>query len=134
MNQRNGMETAIHTAMTAKRLAAIARAAAVSGAKGAALQAAKEYAPALTKALFALLVILILIPFLIVSALPNIYFGFDSSTSGDIAAMNAQAKAVMQYYLDSWILGRKRGRKDVAELFQSGGLCPMCGWRKTWET
>ncbi len=116
MNQRNGMETAIHTAMTAKRLAAIARAAAVSGAKGAALQAAKEYAPALTKALFALLVILILIPFLIVSALPNIYFSFDSNTSGDIAAMNAQAKAVTQYYREFLDFDESEVEKMVAEL------------------
>ncbi len=49
MSQRNSMDTAIHTAITAKRLAAVARAAAGSGAKGAALQAAKEYAPALAQ-------------------------------------------------------------------------------------
>ncbi len=116
MSQRNGMDTAIHTAITAKRLAAVARAAAVSGAKGAALQAAKEYAPALAKALFFLLTLLILTPFLIVSALPNIYFGFDSNLSGDIAAMNSQAKAVTRYYREFLDFDDDEIEKIAAEL------------------
>ena len=57
MSQRTGMDAAIHTAVTAKKAAAIARAAAAAGAKGAALQAAKEYAPALAKAVFCLLML-----------------------------------------------------------------------------
>ncbi|WP_286156015.1 hypothetical protein, partial [Parabacteroides goldsteinii] len=58
--------------------------------------------------------LLILIPFLIVSALPNIYFGFDSSTSGDIAAMNAQAKAVTQYYREFLDFDESEVEKMVA--------------------
>ena len=98
MSQRTGMDAAIHTAVTSKKAAAIARAAAAAGAKGAALQAAKEYVPAFAKAVFCLLMLSVLIPFLIVAAIPNIYFGFDSSSSGDITAMNSQARAVTQYY------------------------------------
>ena len=116
MSQRTGMEAAIHMAVTAKKAAAIARAAAAAGAKGAALQAAKEYAPALAKAVFCLLMLSVLIPFLIIAAIPNIYFGFDSSSSGDITAMNSQAKAVTRYYREFLDFDEAEIEKLVAEL------------------
>ncbi len=116
MKERNGMDAALHTALTAKRLAAIARAAAVAGAKGAAVQTAKEYAPMLAKAVFALFILSLVIPLLIISAIPNIYFGFDSSSSEDILALNRQAQAVTQYYREFLDLGEDEVDKIVAEL------------------
>ena len=108
MKERNGMDAALHTALTAKRLAAIARAAAVAGAKGAAVQAAK--------AIFALFILSLVIPLLIISAIPNIYFGFDSSSSEDILALNRQAQVVTQYYREFLDLSEDEVDKIVAEL------------------
>ena len=116
MKERNGMDAALHTALTAKRLAVIARVAAVAGAKGAAVQAAKEYAPMLAKAVFALFVLSLVIPLLIISAIPNIYFSFDSSSSADIVALNRQAQAVTQYYREFLDLSEDEVDKIVAEL------------------
>ena len=116
MKERNGMDAALHTALTAKRLAAIARAAAVAGAKGAAVQAVKEYAPMLAKAIFALFILSLVIPLLIISAIPNIYFGFDSSSSADIVALNRQAQAVTQYYREFLDLDEDEIGRIVAEL------------------
>ena len=116
MKERNGMDAALHTALTAKRLAAITRAAAVAGAKGAAVQTAKEYAPMLAKAVFALFILSLVIPLLIISAIPNIYFGFDSSSSADIVALNRQAQAVTQYYREFLDLDEDEIERMVAEL------------------
>ncbi len=86
MSEKNGMQKAADAALTAKRLAAVAKAAAAAGLKGAAVQAAKEFSPTLIKVAVIALVILLLLPFLIVAALPNIFFQYDDNAASDIQA------------------------------------------------
>lgn len=98
MSNKSNMEKTIDAAIMAKKMSAIAKAAAVAGIKGAALQAAKEFSPQLVKAVIIILILLLLIPFLIVSALPNIFFGYSASSSEDITAMTNQAKTIESAY------------------------------------
>ena len=70
----------------------------------------------LAKAIFALFILSLVIPLLIISAIPNIYFGFDSSSSADIVALNRQAQAVTQYYREFLDLSEDEVDKIVAEL------------------
>ena len=67
-------------------------AAAVSGVHGAAAAAVKETVPALVKFLLAVLLIMIVIPMVVFTALPNIFFGYDSSNTASVIHMTEQAK------------------------------------------
>ena len=80
------------------RAAHILTALATTGAKGAALAAAQEAAPFLIKIVVGLLVLLLLIPMLVFTALPNIFFGYDSSTTPDIMGFTASAHGLEAVY------------------------------------
>ena len=75
----------------ARAAAHIAAALATTGAKGAALAAAQEAAPFLVKLAAGLLILLLLIPMLVFTALPNIFFGYDSSTTPEIMDLTTSA-------------------------------------------
>jgi len=95
--EKNGMDRAVDAAITAKKIAAIAKAAAMAGVKGAALQAAKEFSPQLVKIIIIILMILILLPFLIVAALPNIFFQYDTADSS-VKNMTDKAISIEEAY------------------------------------
>jgi len=98
MSERSGSQRAADAAVTAKKLASIAKAAAAAGVKGAAVQTAKEFYPTAIKAVVIVLIVLILLPFLLAAALPNIFFQYDGNDSADVKAMTAQAKAIERAY------------------------------------
>ena len=75
----------------ARAAAHIAAALATTGAKGAALAAAQESAPYLIKIIAGALALLLLIPMLLFTVLPNIFFGYDSSTTPDVMDFTASA-------------------------------------------
>lgn len=75
----------------AQAAAHILAALAASGPKGMAFAAAREAAPYLIKIAAGLIALALLIPMLIFTALPNTLFGFDSSTTPDIAEFTASA-------------------------------------------
>ena len=87
-------------ARAGKALANILKAAASGGLKGAAIAAAKEYAPELIKIAVCILIVQIVIPMVVISALPNIFFGFSSSTSPDVARMSRQAQTIGLEYVN----------------------------------
>ena len=99
IEQRSGLQTAADLARFGKSVAKIIKAAAAAGLKGAAVTAAKEFAPQLIKLAIVLLIIVILIPMVIVSALPSIFFGFDSVSTDSVSQMSLQARTIGGVYM-----------------------------------
>ncbi len=84
---------------TARAAAHILTALAATGAKGAALAAAQEAAPFLIKIAAGLLVLLLLIPMLVFTALPNMFFGYENSNAEEVTRMTQQALALGGVYI-----------------------------------
>ena len=76
----------------------IARGAAAGGVYGAAFEAAKSFLPELLKLFIILLFIVILVPMLIFTAIPNILFGYGSSSDQDIIDFTASAEELGSRY------------------------------------
>ena len=93
-NNRSGFQTAASLARLGNAARRIAKAAATAGLKGAAVAAAQESAPLLAKVAVGIIVALIVLPMLIISAIPSIFFGYDGSESESIVRMNQQAASI----------------------------------------
>lgn len=76
----------------------IARGAAAGGVYGAAFEAAKSFLPEFLKLFVILLFIVILVPMLIFTAIPNILFGYGSSSDQDIIDFTASAEELGSRY------------------------------------
>lgn len=98
-NSRSGIQTAADLARRAKAIYNIIRAAAAAGLKGAAVAAVKETLPFLIKVAVGVLVVVLLVPIVIFTALPNIFFGFDSSDTEKVKEMTEQALEVAGAYM-----------------------------------
>jgi len=98
-NSRSSLQTAADLGRAAKAAYRIAQAAAVSGVHGAAAAAVKETVPALVKFLLVVLLIMILIPMVVFTALPNIFFGYDSSDTASVIHMTEQAMRIGGAYM-----------------------------------
>ena len=98
-NTRTGLQRAVDLAYAARAARRILQAAAVGGLHGAAAVAVKETAPFLVKRLLAVLVALIVLPMVIFTALPNIFFGYSSSDTDAIAQMTGQAMTIGGVYM-----------------------------------
>ncbi|WP_409969913.1 hypothetical protein RFF05_08440 [Bengtsoniella intestinalis] len=103
---RSGAEIAAKLAQLAVSLARIIKAAMAAGLHGAAVAAAKEALPFLVKVVAWALFIAILIPMLIISAIPNIFFGFLSDVSSPVVDMAEKAIEIGSAYMgiDVWIV------------------------------
>lgn len=98
-NSRSALQTAADFARAARAAYRVAQAAAVSGIHGAAATAVKETFPFLLKILLALLISLIVIPMVIFTALPNIFFGYHSSDTDSVIHMTEQAMSLGGAYM-----------------------------------
>ena len=98
-NTRTGLQRAVDLAYAARAARRILQAAAAGGLHGAAAVAVKETYPFLVKCLLAVLVALIVIPMVIFTALPNIFFGYSSSDTDAIAQMTGQAMTIGGVYM-----------------------------------
>ena len=98
-NSRSFLQTAADLGRAAKAAYRIAQAAAVSGVHGAAAAAVKETVPALVKFLLVVLLIMIVIPMVVFTALPNIFFGYDSSDTASVIHMTEQAMRIGGAYM-----------------------------------
>ena len=96
---RTGIETAAALARLANSIRRVIRAAMAGGLKGAAIAAAKETAPFLLKVVIGVAIFLIVTPMLVFAALPSIFFGFDSSETEQIQAMNVKAASLRGVYM-----------------------------------
>ena len=91
---RSGWQTAADLARAGKAAANIARAAASSGVYGAAAAAAKEAAPTLIKIILCLIVAAIITTMAVFTAIPNIFFGYDTSAKENVIQMTRQAASI----------------------------------------
>lgn len=94
-NQSSTGQKAVRAASAA---ANIARGAAAGGLYGAAFEAAKSFLPELIRLFVILLFIVILLPMLIFTALPNVLFGYSSSTDQEIIDFTASAQELDSMY------------------------------------
>lgn len=99
-DSRTGVQAAANTAQLARAATRIIRAAMTAGTKGAAIAAVKETAPLIIKAAAFILGIFVLFPLLVFVSLPNIFFGFDSVATENIAQMTAQALDIGSAYMN----------------------------------
>jgi hypothetical protein len=79
-------------------IANISKGAASGGLSGAAAGAVKSFLPEMLKAVAIAIISVVLLPLLVLMALPNILFGFGSAVSDDVLAMNDGAKALGDAY------------------------------------
>ena len=98
-NSRSGLQRAADLAYTARAARCILRAAAVSGVHGAAAVAVKESVPLLLKTLLAVLAVLIVLPMAVFTAIPNIFFGYNSSDTEAVVQMTEQAVTIGGAYM-----------------------------------
>lgn len=92
--ERSGLQTAAGVAHTAAAAARIAKAAAASGAPGAAAEAAKEALPFLVKLIVGLIIGALIVPMLVFTAMPNMFFGYEHTAVEQISSMREKALAV----------------------------------------
>lgn len=96
---RSGLQTAVDFAHAARAAKRIMQAAAASGVHGAAAATAREVFPLLLKVLIAVLVVFIVVPMVIFTALPNIFFGYNSSGTDTVIQMTQQAMTLGGVYM-----------------------------------
>ena len=93
-NSRSSAQTAAELARMGKAIAKTVKAAAAGGVEGAAVTAAAEFAPELIRIAAGVLAALLLIPLVVIWALPNMFFGYQSVVSQDVSAMTQKAFAI----------------------------------------
>lgn len=98
-SDRSGLQTAAQVARAAKAIANIAKAAAASGLHGAAVATAKEALPFLVKLALGIIIAVYVLLMVVITAIPNMFFGFGSTTTTEIADMNIQAKTLGGTYM-----------------------------------
>ena len=96
---RSGLQTAADIARAVRAAYRMIRATAASGVYGAAAVAAQEAFPFLLKILLSVSIALIVIPMVIFTALPNIFFGYNSSEKDTIVQMTQQAMTLGGVYM-----------------------------------
>lgn len=76
----------------------IARGAATGGVYGAAVEATKSFLPELVRLAVVLLFVVILVPMLVFTALPNVLFGYSSATDQEIIDFTSSARELESIY------------------------------------
>lgn len=98
-NSRSGLQKAADLAHAARAARRILQASAAAGVQGAAAVAIKESVPLLLKILLAVLAALLIIPMVVFTALPNIFFGYGSSGTDAVIQMTGQAMTIGGVYM-----------------------------------
>ena len=97
-SERSGAQIAASAARAGKALVNIVKGASAGGLAGAATAAAREFAPELIKVLLCITITLLIIPMLLIAAIPNMFFGYDSISSPSMAEFNSRAKEIGSLY------------------------------------
>lgn len=98
-SRRSGRQVVVETARGAKALINVVRAAIAAGLHGAVTTAAKESLPFLIKVVTWVVFFGAVLPMLVFTALPNIFFGYESSQSPTIVDMSEQALMIGGAYM-----------------------------------
>ena len=98
-NRRSAAEVMANAARVVKAAVNIVRAAIVGGLHGAAAAAAKELLPTIIKLAVGVLIAIIVIPMFVISAMPNMFFGYETSEKDSQITMREQALSIGGAYL-----------------------------------
>ena len=98
-NRRSAAEVMANAARVVKAAVNIVRAAIVGGLHGAAAAAAKELLPTIIKLAVGVLIAIIVIPMFVISAMPNMFFGYETSEKDPQITMREQALSIGGAYL-----------------------------------
>ena len=100
----------------AAKLLRIARGLATGGIKGALVETALSFAPQLIKAAIVIISILIFLPYLIIAAVPNFMFQFNSSASHDVKEMSEKAKIIESAYKSTQDYKKKEVESIISQI------------------
>ena len=98
-NRRSAAEVMANAARVVKAAVNIVRAAIAGGLHGAAAAAAKELLPTIIKLAVGVLIAIIVIPMFVISAMPNMFFGYETSEKDPQITMREQALSIGGAYL-----------------------------------
>ena len=98
-NHRSAAEVMANAARVVKAAVNIVRAAIAGGLHGAAAAAAKELLPTIIKFAVGVLIAIIVIPMFVISAMPNMFFGYETSEKDPQITMREQALSIGGAYL-----------------------------------
>ena len=98
-NRRSAAEVMANAARVVKAAVNIVRAAIAGGLHGAAAAAAKELLPTIIKFAVGVLIAIIVIPMFVISAMPNMFFGYETSEKDSQITMREQALSIGGAYL-----------------------------------
>lgn len=98
-DHRSALETITNAAQKAVAAARIARAALLGGLHGAALETVKQAFPTLVKFAVGFVIAFVLLPLLVISAMPNMFFGYETSEKDMQITMREQALTVGGAYM-----------------------------------
>ena len=98
-NDRSFLQTAIDLANKVKAAVRIAKAALVAGLKGAAVAAVKEALPVLVKLAIGFVIAAVVIPMVVFTVLPNMFFGYENATDEEQIIMRTKALTIGGAYM-----------------------------------
>ena len=98
-DSRSGIQRTADRARRVKQIAHILQAALLSGVHGAVGAAVKESLPLLLKLAIGFLIAALVVPMLVFTAFPNMFFGYDKGESEPIVRMTGQAMTIGATYL-----------------------------------
>ena len=98
-NRRSAAEIMADAARKIKAAARIVRAALAGGLHGAAIAAAKEALPTIVKFGIGFVIAVVVLPMFVISAMPNMFFGYETSQKDSQITMREQALSVGGAYL-----------------------------------
>lgn len=98
-DHRSALEVLTNAAQKAVAAARIARAALLGGLHGAALETVKQALPTLVKFAVGFVFAFVLLPLLVISAMPNMFFGYETSEKDVQITMRQQALTVGGAYM-----------------------------------
>lgn len=98
-NRRSAAEVMANAARVVKAAVNIVRAAIAGGLHGAAAAPAKELLPTIIKFAVGVLIAIIVIPMFVISAMPNMFFGYETSEKDPQITMREQALSIGGAYL-----------------------------------
>ena len=98
-NRRSALEVLADAARKIRAAVRVAKAASIGGIYGAAAAAAKEALPTLVKFAVGFVVAVVVLPMLVISAMPNMFFGFETSEKDPQITMREQALSIGAAYL-----------------------------------
>ena len=98
-NRRSALQVMADAARKIKAVARIVRAALAGGLHGAVIAAAKEALPTIVKFAVGFVIAVIVLPMLVISAMPNMFFGYETSQKDAQITMRERALSVGGTYL-----------------------------------